>query len=62
CLDAGQNIPLSDLDDLRVLDGLGRVVKVNFSGEKCLEVHSEYECLYLITWQGRSQPILLTAP
>ncbi len=62
CLDAGQNIPLSDLDDLRVLDGLGREVKVNFSGEQCLEVHSEYEGLYWITWQGRSQPILLTAP
>ncbi len=62
CLDARQNIPSSDLDELRVFDGLGREVKVNFIGEQCLEVQSRYKGLYWITWQGRSQPILLTTP
>ena len=62
CLDARQNIPSSDLDELRVLDGLGREVKANFIGEQCLEVQSGYKGLYWITWQGRSQPILLMTP
>ena len=62
CLDSRQNVLSLDLDDLRVLDGLGREVKFNFIDEHCLEVQPVDNGILWIKWQGRSKPILLTKP
>ena len=62
CLDYGQDIFPSGLDDLRVYDGLGREVKANITGEQCLEIQSGNKGIYWIEWLGRSKPILLTKP
>ena len=62
CLDSRQNVLSLDLDDLRVLDGLGREVKFNFIDEHCLEVQPADKGILWIKWQGRSKPILLTKP